>query len=131
MRLFWINWRDIDNQNKESSLSKIKPSQPRNSSLLKNMKQETISTTLNSSTAFLVPTFKASSQLGWSEMPTFPASKVEPEVVLGWGAMPAFGQSAPACDHAELVADFVRETRAASSKAGLVKSFWNAVSSRA
>ena len=95
------------------------------------MKQKIASTTLNSSTAFLVPAFKAASHLGWSEMPSFPTTKVEPEVVLGWDAMPAFGQAAPTCDNAELVVDFVHETRAASSKAGLVKSFWNTVSLRA
>lgn len=88
------------------------------------MKTETATFNTSSSTSW--PSNREIT-LGWNSMPAF--SVEAPEIDLGWDAMPAFGAAAPAQGNADLVADFVMESRSMrhDMKATLLTSFWSAV----
>jgi mono/diheme cytochrome c family protein len=92
------------------------------------MKTKISSTTLNSSTAFSVPSFQTANELGWSAMPAFPVTLETQE--LGWSAMPAFGKSGAGSENTEKVADFVRQTTSPVSEKSVLKSFWGALGLR-
>jgi mono/diheme cytochrome c family protein len=81
--------------------------------------------TANTSSAFAVAA-KNEPSMGWSAMPAFPVAAVEQDVVLGWDAMPAFGKASVAQCDAEMVAEFIRETRAMRpAKVNVLSNFWS------
>lgn len=66
-------------------------------------------------------------ELGWQSMSALSFGAAEDEgMSLGWSAMPAYGQLSGGRGNAELVANFVAESRPVSRSNGLT-SFWSAV----
>ena len=67
-------------------------------------------------------------ELGWQSMGALSFAAAEDDgMSLGWSAMPAYGQLSGGRGNAELVANFVAESRPVSRRSSLT-SFWSAVS---
>jgi hypothetical protein len=67
-------------------------------------------------------------ELGWQSMGALSFAPAEDEgMSLGWSAMPAYGQVNSGRGNADLVANFVAESRPVSRSSSLT-SFWSAVS---
>ena len=66
-------------------------------------------------------------ELGWQSMGVLSFAAAENEgMSLGWSAMPAYGQVSSGRGNAELVANFVADSRPANRSSRLT-SFWSAV----